>query len=53
MGTLGSLQVMEKNLNIEMGRGERARGTGEQVKSFRTGAAGQGQGRTIPGGRSC
>lgn len=38
-GTLGALQVMEKNLNIEMGRGERARGTGEQVKSFRTGAA--------------
>ena len=38
-GTLGSLQIMEKNLNIEMGRGERARGTGEQVKSVCAGAA--------------
>lgn len=38
-GPLGSLQVMEKNLNSEMGRGERAQGTGERVKSYCTGPA--------------
>lgn len=38
-GTLGSLRITEKNLSIDMGRGERARGTGEQVKPFRAGPA--------------
>lgn len=35
VGTLGSLQFMDQNLNVEMG----STGTGEQVKSFCTGAA--------------
>lgn len=37
--TLGCLQTMEKNRNVETGRGERARGAGERVKPFCTGAA--------------
>ena len=49
-GTLGSLQIMEKNLNIEMGRGERAGEIRLCRSSFKS-LQQQGTSRASPRGR--